>query len=87
MKLAILSVSLGAIKDALMMPKDYEIAGVSFDTFGHLLNLTIQSDSLPEIEEGQRVPTLTANVCVELLPNVDPAYRKISAEYSVEAGL
>lgn len=74
------------IKDAFMIPEEYEIVGFSFDPSAHTVHLTIQSDTFPETGEGQPLPELEATARAETLPFIDPSYRKLIVEYKVKQG-
>jgi len=85
-RLGIVPVSVEFLEELLAIPSGYRIVGLSYDEFQRTLNLTVMSPELPEVCEGERIPSLSVIVTVHM-SEVFPDHRRIETAIALPPGL
>ena len=80
LRLGILPVTTTLLEDMFCLPEGYHIVGISYDELYRILNFTLMSDNLPEVEDNRSLPQLSLHVTCETLPDQPHEYRKITTE-------
>jgi len=83
LRLGILPMMTSLLEDMFSLPEGYHIVGVSYDAYNRILNFTLTSEQLPEVEEGRTLPQLQIHVTSEAWPDAPPQYRKITTEVKI----
>ena len=82
-RLGILPVTASLLELIFHLPADYRIVGVSYDEQYHVINFTLHSEALPEVDSTRSLPQLSLMVTQETLPDQSPEYRKITTEVKI----
>ena len=83
LRLGILAVTTSLLEEMFCLPEGYRIVGASYDQYLRILNFTLLSDNLPEVEDTHLLPQLRLLVTQETLPNQPHEYRKITTKVEV----
>jgi hypothetical protein len=84
LRLGILPVTTTLLEDMFCLPEGYHIVhSISYDEQYRILNFTLMSDNLPEVEDNRSLPQLSLHVTCDWLPDQPHEYRKITTEVKI----
>ena len=84
LRLGILPLTASLLEDMYHLPEGYHIVGVSYDERYRVLNFTLASEQLPEVQDGRSLPQLQLYVTYETWPDAPTEYRKITTEVKLQ---